>query len=295
MLHIRNLEVLPEIVDSVYASPTVKLKATGPINSYAILRDIFTPKHTALIQHLGDGKWARVRGSSDLTISGLRGRDSQQTACINSLVHEKILINTIIGQAGTGKTTIALAYALDRWFNENKRIVLSKPTAMVGEGKAFGPVPGDMAEKYAPYLASYEIAMKRLLGCNSQGQLEAMKRKKHLEYVPIELVRGSEFENCTFILDEAQNLTWHEIKTLISRMGEGTTLIILGDLRQIDIVDRRGCTIPASTTGLYKLIHSLPYQQSAISSQMELTTQYRSPITKLIADVDEWLAKPNKT
>lgn len=292
MLHIRNLEVLPETVDSAYASPTIELDHAGPVNSYAILRDALSPKHTAMVRHLGGGKWTRIRGSDQLMVSGLRGRDARQTAFINNLVDDKILVNVVIGQAGTGKTTLALAYALDRWFQENKRIVLSKPTAMVGEGKAFGPVPGDMDEKYAPYLASYEIAIKRLFGRNSGAQLEVMKRKKHLEYVPIELVRGSEFEDCTFILDEAQNLTWHELKTLVSRMGEGTKLILAGDLRQIDLVDRRGNTLPARETGLHKLIHSVPYKAAPVSSQIELLTQYRSPITKLVADVDEWLAKP---
>jgi PhoH-like ATPase len=208
---------------------------------------------------------------------------------INNLKTPSILINVVIGQAGTGKTTMALACALDRWFQENKRIVLSKPTAMVGQGKAFGPVPGDMEEKYAPYLASYEIAIKRLLGGNSTQQLELMKRKKQIEYVPVELVRGSEFENCTFILDEAQNLTWHELKTLISRMGSGTKLILCGDLHQIDI------PLYPEETGLYKLIHSGPFLASPVSSQIELLTQYRSPITQLVADVDKWVMNEQRS
>jgi PhoH-like ATPase len=292
MLHIRNLDVPPDIVDSVYAEATITLQEAGPVNSYMVLRDAYNPKHTAFVQHIGEGQWRRIKNNDELMISGLRGRDARQTAFINSLVDEQILIDVVIGQAGTGKTTLALAYALDRWFHAGKRIVLSKPTAMVGEGKAFGPVPGDMDEKYAPYLASYEIAMKRLLGKHGGAQLEAMKRKEHLQYVPIELVRGSEFEDCTFILDEAQNMTWHELKTVISRMGAGTKMIIMGDLRQIDLVDRDRKPLAPEETGLYKLIHSAPYQGSPVSSQIELLTQYRSPITKLIADVDEWLAKP---
>ena len=283
MLTIRNLEVPSAVVDSAYETDVIKLSESGPVNSYMILRDQLKPKHTAFMQHVGEGFWKRIRNNEQLTVSGLRGRDACQSAMINNLVDDSILINVVIGQAGTGKTTLALAYALDRWFNENKRIVLSKPTAMVGDGRAFGPVPGDMEEKYAPYLASYEIAMKRLLGRNGSSQLDAMKRKKHLEYVPIELVRGSEFEDCTFILDEAQNLTWHELKTIISRMGDGTKMIVLGDLRQIDI------DLRPKQTGLYKLISSTPYQDAPVSSQIELLTQYRSPITALVADVDKWL------
>jgi len=288
MLEIRNLQVPPAIVDGAYTESEIKLDVQGPVNSYMILRDQLNEKHTALVQHKGDGRWVRIRNNDRLRVSGLAPRDARQAAMINNLVSPEILVNTAIGQAGTGKTTIALACALDRWFQENKRIVLSKPTAMVGDGKAFGPVPGDMEEKYAPYLASYEIAIKRLLGDNSSHQLNLMKKKKQLEYVPIELVRGSEFEDCTFILDEAQNLTWHELKTLVSRMGNGTKMLILGDLNQIDI------PLYPEETGLYKLIHSPPYQGSIVSSQIQLLTQYRSPITQLVADVDKWVASEER-
>jgi PhoH-like ATPase len=289
MLEIRNAQVPTSVVDSVYGNEEVKLEMQGAVNSYMVLRDLYNDKHTALVRHLGNGRWTRIQSADQLTVSGLRARDGRQTAMINNLKTPSILINVVIGQAGTGKTTMALACALDRWFQENKRIVLSKPTAMVGQGKAFGPVPGDMEEKYAPYLASYEIAIKRLLGGNSTQQLELMKRKKQIEYVPVELVRGSEFENCTFILDEAQNLTWHELKTLISRMGSGTKLILCGDLHQIDI------PLYPEETGLYKLIHSGPFLASPVSSQIELLTQYRSPITQLVADVDKWVMNEQRS
>ena len=288
MLNIRRSAVSTKVINSVYNNEVIKLDARGPINSYMILQDTINPKHTAFIRHVGNGLWQRIESSDKLIISGLRGRDAGQSATINNLINKKILINTIIGAAGTGKTTLALAYALDRWFNDNKKIVLSKPTITVGEGKAFGPVPGDVEEKYAPYLASYEIAIKRLLGKNSNVQLDVMKRKNQIEYVPIELIRGSEFENCTFILDEAQNLTWHELKTIISLIREGAKIIILGDLHQIDI------SFHSYETGLYKLINSIPYQNASISSQIELLTQYRSPITQLVTEVDGWLKQSNK-
>lgn len=286
MLEVRILEVSPEIINKVYKEKVFELDIHGPRNSYVLLRNECDLKNTAIVQHLGKGIWCKIRNSNELTVAGLKGRDSKQCVLINSLLDDNILVNVVIGQAGTGKTTLALGYALDQWFQEQKRIVLCKPTVMVGEGRAFGPVPGDVEEKYAPYLASYEIAIKRLLGPHGRSQLESMKRKKDIEYVPIELVRGSEFENCTFLLDEAQNMSWHELKTVISRMGKGTKIIIMGDLRQIDLDCR------PEDTGLHKLINSAPFMGSPVSSQIQLTAQYRSPITKLIADVDEWLAKP---
>lgn len=288
MLDIKTVHVPQAIVNEVYEKNEVTLNEIAPVNSYMILRNSFNEKHSAIVQHAGAGVWKRINSNDALTVSGLRGKDSRQVAMINNFINPDILVNVVVGTAGTGKTTLALAYALDRWFQDQKRIVLCKPTSMVGNGNAFGPVPGDMDEKYAPYLASYEIAIKRLLGGNSTHQLELMKKKGHLEYVPIELVRGSEFAGCTFIFDEAQNSTWHELKTLISRMGDGTKMLMLGDLHQIDT------DMDAEDTGLYKLITSPPYQESPVSSQIELLTQYRSPITQLVADVDKWVTDERK-
>lgn len=282
-LNIKEIEVPQEVVDSAYSSSFLNLNTDIPVNNYLILRSISNNKSTAFLQHMGKGVFCKVRSPESLTLTGLKPRDAKQTAFVNSLVDENILIHVATGSAGTGKTTLALAYALDRWINNKKPIILSKPTIMVGEGKAFGPVPGDMNEKYAPYLASYEIAIKRILGKHGASQLEMMKRKEGLQYVPVELVRGSEFAGCTFLLDEAQNLHWHELKTIMTRMGAETKMIIMGDLNQIDL------PIKASETGLYKLLNSKPFEDSSVSSQIMLTTQYRSPVTQLIADVDTWI------
>lgn len=288
MLNIRTLSVSGEVINSAHRLGHINLDEQAPVNSYAILRSTTNPKHTAFVCYVGSGVWEKIRNTETLRIQGLAPRDSQQSAFINSLVDPEVLISIGIGEAGTGKTTLALAYGLEQFMNEGKPIFLSKPTSMVGEGKAFGPVPGDVGEKYAPYLASYMIALKKILGKHASGQMESMQRKGDLQYVPIELVRGSEFANCTFILDEGQNLDWHELKSLISRMGSNTKMIILGDLEQIDT----GMT--KYQTGLHKLMRSKPFLNSRRGSAIELETQYRSPITALVSEVDKWLKSEHK-
>lgn len=283
MLNIESIPVHPDIIKDMYKFKSLALDFNILTNGYAILENIYDPKHTAVVRHAGNHTWVLVN-CDKLSISKLRGKDINQIVFIDSMLNPDIFISVAIGQAGTGKTTLALAYALDKWFNKDvKKIILSKPAALVGNGRAFGPVPGDIGDKYSPYLSSYEIVLKRLLGANSDSQLELMKAKKDIEYIPIELVRGNEYQDCIFILDEAQNLTWHELKTIISRIGKNSKIIILGDLCQIDIrIDR-------DKTGLSKLINSKPFQDSVNSSQIELKTQYRSPVAQLIADVDEWI------
>lgn len=282
MLNITDLTVSSEFINQVHAEKTVELVVprNTAINGYLLLRSALNPKHTALVQYLGKNVCRRISSNSDLNVQGISPKDSHQCALVDSLINDSISCNIAIGTAGTGKTTLAMAYAINRFMQERKSIVLSKPTAMVGLGNAFGPVPGDIGEKYAPYLASYEIVLKKVLGDNHKT---FFKRDNDLQFVPIELSRGCTYENCTFILDEAQNLTWHELNTIVSRMGEGTNMVILGDLNQIDV------SMKKTETGLWKFINSAPFQESPITSAIQLQTQYRSPITKLVADVNDWI------
>ena len=284
MLTILERHVDDSKIQEVYSQgfTHINLDEEQPIQSYAILRSHSNSKSTALVRHAGDGKYFRLEDSTSQFKSSVTPRDSKQSAFVNSLHNPEVLLSVAVGAAGTGKTTLAMAHAAQRHL-EGKRICLTKPTTTVGKGKAFGPVPGDIGEKYAPYLASYEIVLKKVLG--DKHYVERMKETAQLEYLPIEMVRGCTFENCTFIIDEAQNLTWHELNTVISRMGEGTELIILGDLNQIDTRSTR------YNTGLYQFVSSQAFKRSAITSGIELTTQYRSPITQLVADVDTELRK----
>ena len=196
-----------------------------------------------------------------------------------------ILINVAYGSAGTGKTTLALAYAADRYLKTGAKIQLTKPTAFVGDGKAFGPVPGDIEEKYAPYLESFYIVLKKIFGKDSKDYFEQMKKKGDLKFTPIAFARGTTYDNATFIIDEAQNLTWHELNSIVSRMGENTKCILLGDLKQIDI------KLPYKETGMYQMLNTKIFQESPITSAIELASQYRSPITQLIAEVHDELRK----
>lgn len=286
MLGIQKILVSEHQVNSLYQDGEVKLQETGDINSYAVIHNETNEKHSAIVRYVGGSMWVRIK--NDLQFLDVKPRDSKQTAFADSLANQDTPICVCTGEAGTGKTTMALAYAVGRWKADRSAIFLSKSTTTVGEGKAFGPVPGDISEKYAPYLASYEIALKRILGKAAKMQLELMKRQGELQYIPIEMIRGSEFSNCTFVLDEVQNMTWHELKTVASRMGENTKLILLGDLEQIDI----DCL--KEDTGVFKLVNSAPFKNSTLSSFIELEAQYRSPMTALISEADKWIKNEQK-
>lgn len=283
---IGTVHVHRDLINQVYAQGQIEaeLVKDAPANYYAILRNEQDLNHTVFVCHVGGNVWRKIRSDKELEFFNVRPRDSRQTAFADSLMNPDVLISVALGGAGTGKTTMALAFAASEYMGvDRKSIMLSKPTTMVGEGHAFGPVPGDVSEKYAPYLSSFEIALKRILGSQSTRYMEEMTRRQELQYVPIEMIRGSEFTNCTFIVDEFQNLSWHELKTVASRMGQGTKLILLGDPDQIDT------NIPKEETGLWQMLNSPAFKNNKITSSMELTVQYRSPVAALIAEVDKWI------
>jgi PhoH-like ATPase len=217
------------------------------------------------------------------TISGFQPKDLKQLYYFNMLEEESFNLIVAFGAAGTGKTTVAIAKALEDYMTQKKKIYLCKPTVMVQshENNVFGPVPGDINEKYAPYLGSFEIVLNKVLGTSSKHYLEMMRKNKHLEFMPVEFTRGCTFENCTFILDEVQNLSWHELKTVLSRIGENSKIILCGDPNQIDT----GFSYEQS--GLFKLVTSTAFLYSNFTTQIELTKQYRGKIPDLIYRIDK--------
>lgn len=278
-------------IDNIYSENSIRIPSalSGlPTNSYAVLRSISTPQKTALIRVQNKSKITLVNTKRHAKLCGLRPKDAKQTAFIDSLLNEEILISTAIGPAGTGKTTLAMAYAMDKYLNENKHVYLTKSTTLIGKSRAFGPIPGDVQDKFAPHIASYKIVLKKLLGDASVNYIKLLEEKQAVEYLPLEYVRGCTFENCTFILDEVQNLNWHELKSLASRMGENTKLILLGDPDQIDT--RQGI----ADTGIYNMIRSKSFRDSKLTSCIYLEQQYRGPIPQIITSIDRELEILNK-
>lgn len=255
-------------------------------NQYFVVRSEINPKKSALVRWDGE-TFRSLQGRKSQSLEGITPKDSKQAAFQDSLLQEGILLSVGLGAAGTGKTTIAMSYALHRFITEGKSIVLTKAATFVGSAKAFGPVPGDVQEKYAPFLASYTIVLEKILGNRAGHFLQKMQDKGHLKFLPIEYVRGCTFEDCTFIIDEAQNLTWHETNSVVSRIGEGSKAILLGDLNQIDTRESK------ETSGLSQLCGSTAFLSSEITSVVTLKTQYRSKIAELVINVDEELREKN--
>lgn len=136
-----------------------------------------------------------------------------------------------IGSAGTGKTYVAASYAAGELFHRRiDKIILTRPNVETGRGLGF--LPGELEEKYAPYLLPFEEIFKRCLGT---GFYDYSIKSKAIEPRPLGFMRGSTFENCIVLADEMQNATKEEMKMLLSRIGRNCKLIFSGDPYQVDI------------------------------------------------------------
>ncbi len=168
---------------------------------------------------------------------GIRPRNDEQMMALDALLNPKIALVSLTGGAGTGKTLLALAAALEQE-KEYEQIVLSRPAIVLGN-QELGFLPGDQKAKMSPFL---QPLMDNLNVIKSQFRpsskealrLESMLTQEKLLIEPLAYIRGRSLGKCYFIIDEAQNLTPHEMKTIITRAGEGTKMVFTGDIFQID-------------------------------------------------------------
>ncbi len=168
---------------------------------------------------------------------GIEPRNAEQTFALNALANPDIKLVSLTGKAGTGKTLLALASALQQ--NKSyKQILLARPIVSLAN-RDLGFLPGDVNEKIGPYmqpLFDNLSVIKHGHGIKSRENImiEEMQRDNQLMITPLAYIRGRSLSDVFFIVDEAQNLTPHEVKTVITRAGEGTKIIFTGDVEQID-------------------------------------------------------------
>tara|TARA_Y100000593_G_scaffold94207_1_gene192208 strand:- start:1496 stop:2236 length:741 start_codon:yes stop_codon:yes gene_type:complete len=165
-------------------------------------------------------------------------RNKEQSFAIDMLMNPDIKIVSLVGRAGSGKTLLAIAAGLQQTIglrpDENlySRLIVSRPVQPLG--KDIGFLPGTMEEKMLPWLMPIQDNLKFLMG--DRTSLEMYMEKGKIEIEALTYIRGRSISNAFIVIDEAQNLTKHEIKTIITRIGEGTKIVLTGDVEQIDNV-----------------------------------------------------------
>ncbi|MBR6054200.1 MAG: PhoH family protein [Bacteroidales bacterium] len=168
---------------------------------------------------------------------GIKPRNEEQKFAIDACLNRRIPLVSLTGGAGTGKTLIALAAALEQE-KDFDQIILTRPTVVLG-GQDIGFLPGDQKSKMSPYIQPLMDNLDVIRRCFRPGSKQAMKideliRSEKLLISPLAYIRGRSLGRVFMIVDEAQNLTPHEVKTIITRAGEGTKMVFTGDIFQID-------------------------------------------------------------
>lgn len=170
-------------------------------------------------------------------IYGIKPKNAEQTFAINALLNPHIKLITLQGVAGTGKTLLALASALEQ-HKKYHQIILARPIVPLSN-RDIGFLPGDAQEKINPYMQPLMDNMKFIKNQFSQNErkykgIEDMEKNGKIVIAPLAYIRGRSLSDVFFIVDEAQNLTPHEVKTIITRAGENTKIVFTGDVNQID-------------------------------------------------------------
>ncbi len=233
---IRKIEASKHDVDLFYKDGSVSVPAIkDPLpNEYFILT---SPEHSSAV-----GKYDPIKETLEPLLKqpniwGIKPRNVEQRCAIDLLLRDDIKLVTLIGQAGTGKTLIALACGLRKVFDEGvySRILVSRP--VVPLGRDIGYLPGTKEEKLFNWMQPIYDNLEFL--CDSTGSeanetLKWVMESKKIEMEAVTYIRGRSLPKMFIIVDEAQNLTPHEVKTIVSRAGEGTKVILTGDPQQID-------------------------------------------------------------
>ena len=171
-----------------------------------------------------------------LSASGIAPRNAEQSCALRALLNDNLKLVSLTGKAGSGKTLLALAAAME-CRSRYRQILLARPAVPLSN-RDLGFLPGDIGAKLDPYMQPlYDnmAVMKHPLGDLAGGpKVQDLLASNHLEVTPLAYIRGRSLQRVFFIVDEAQNLTPHEIKTIITRAREGTKIVYTGDIQQID-------------------------------------------------------------
>ncbi|HLG29529.1 MAG TPA: PhoH family protein, partial [Candidatus Brocadiales bacterium] len=201
-------------------------------NKYLVLRNASHSVLAAL-----DQQKENMRKVDKNNVYGIKPRNAEQTFAIDALTNPNIPLVTITGKAGTGKTLLALASSL-HIKKQYRQIYIARPVVPLSN-KDIGYLPGDVESKLAPYMQplwdNLKVIQDQFLETEKQHQqITQMVKEQKLVIEPLSYIRGRSLQRIFFIVDEAQNLTPHEVKTIITRVGEGAKIVFTGDVYQID-------------------------------------------------------------
>ncbi|MEO8215007.1 MAG: PhoH family protein [Myxococcales bacterium] len=291
-----EIKVTGAEVDTFFSQGSLELsRAELQANQYVLLRDAESPSHSALgrFDKL-QGKLVQLKKIRD-GVWGIRPRNKEQHCALDLLLSDDIKLITLVGKAGTGKTMLALAAGLQKVVEENtySKMLVSRPIFPLGRDVGF--LPGDLEQKLNPWMQPIYDNVEFLMGLSKTDPKGTGKgagsgggpggRSYHelidmgfIEIEPLTYIRGRSIPNQFIIVDEAQNLTPHEVKTIITRVGESTKIVLTGDPYQID-----NPYVDATSNGLTTIVEK--FKGEAVAGHVTLSKGERSALAELASNL----------
>ncbi|MEC0091896.1 PhoH family protein [Paenibacillus macquariensis] len=279
-----NIKVHPSIIDEFYSYRFL------PINTLQLTYPLYSHEFVILKDEMGSGKSALLKVNAECTrleplylsnepVWGLSARNAQQRMALELLLNDDIPLVTITGKAGTGKTLVALAAGLSKVEDEHKykKLLIARP--VVPMGKDIGYLPGEKDEKLRPWMQPIYDNLEFLFETKRSGDIDKiLMGLGSIQVEALTYIRGRSIPAQFIIIDEAQNLSRHEVKTIVSRAGEGSKVILMGDPEQIDHP-----YLDATSNGLSYLVER--FKEEKISGHITLEKGERSKLAQLAADL----------
>jgi len=275
----QELEVTAGDIDRFFKEkkyvPTVKLYA----NQYLIMKDSSNPNHSAIGRYSAAEQAIVPLVGAD-NIWGIHARNVEQSFAMDCLLNDEILFVSLVGKAGTGKTLLAIAAGLHKTLDEGRfqRLLVSRPIFPMG--RDIGYLPGDIEQKLNPWMQPIFDNVEFLMGADKKasGRAQELINQGMLNIEPLTYIRGRSIPKQYLIVDESQNLTPHEIKTIITRAGTGTKVVLTGDVYQID-----NPYVDSANSGLTYAVEK--FKGQPIAAHVTLTKGERSALAELAANI----------
>ncbi len=275
-----EIEVKPDQIDAFYREKIFKTDVKLYANEYVIMKDSSNPNHSAVGRYSSQQQGIVPLMHPSDSIWGIHARNVEQAFALDCLLNEEILFVSLVGKAGTGKTLLAIAAGLHKTLDQSQfqRLLVSRPIFPMG--RDIGYLPGDIEQKLNPWMQPIFDNVEFLMGADKKaaGRAQELINQGMLNIEPLTYIRGRSIPKQYLIVDEAQNLTPHEIKTIVTRAGRGTKVVLTGDIYQID-----NPYVDSANSGLTYAVEK--FKGQPIAAHVTLTKGERSELAELAANI----------
>lgn len=275
---ITTMEVSAEIINLLHVQGFIEMSIFKklPLNSFVLLKSDENDKQTGVVRVVSEERAQKIAANKD--VFGIRAKNLEQSCALDILMDDSVPLVSLVGMAGSGKTLIALAAGLELVVSKKayKKLIIIKPP--IPMGRDIGFLPGSAAEKMLAWAGPIIDNLDVLLNTNVRNNFEHLVDTGIIEVVPPTFIRGRSLNNSVIIVDESQSLTLHETKTLVTRVGDKSKMILTGDVHQID-----NPKVSAEDNGLTEVVEAFrPY---ALAGHVTLNKCERSGLASLAATI----------